>query len=360
MNPDNERANRGNILVVDDTPVNLRLLQNILSRQGYQVRPVPNGPLALDAVESSPPDIILLDIKMPDMDGYEVCERLKANAKTAEIPVIFISAMDDVQDKLRAFSVGGVDYITKPFQADEVLARVKTHLTLRITQRELQERIQELDAFSHTVAHDLKNPVNVITGYVELLKGVDDNETRIEFTNSIGRTALKINKIIDELLLLAGLRKTKATPAPLDMAEVVDEVRDRLVGMIENYKATLIVPDQWPVAMGYGPWVEEIWVNYVSNAIKYGGAPPLVELGATDTRNGAVVFWVRDNGAGLTDEQQARLFAKFERLDQVRTEGHGLGLSIVERIVRKLGGEVSVESKPGQGSVFKFSLPAVD
>jgi sigma-B regulation protein RsbU (phosphoserine phosphatase) len=130
---------KGNILIVDDTPANLRLLSQMLAEQGYQVRPVLDGPLALAATQAEPPDLILLDIRMPEMDGYEVCEHLKADAQTCDIPIIFISALDATQDKVRAFTVGGVDYVTKPFQFEEVLARVETHLALRKLQKQLQD-----------------------------------------------------------------------------------------------------------------------------------------------------------------------------------------------------------------------------
>jgi sigma-B regulation protein RsbU (phosphoserine phosphatase) len=132
-------APKADILIVDDTPANLRLLSQMLAEQGYQVRPVPDGPLALAATQAEPPDLILLDIRMPEMNGYEVCEHLKADAQTRDIPIIFISALDATQDKVRAFTVGGVDYVTKPFQFEEVLARVETHLALRKLQKQLQD-----------------------------------------------------------------------------------------------------------------------------------------------------------------------------------------------------------------------------
>jgi sigma-B regulation protein RsbU (phosphoserine phosphatase) len=133
-----------NILIVDDTPANLRLLSQMLAEQGYHVRPVPDGPLALAAVQAEPPDLILLDIRMPEMDGYEVCKRLKVDALTRDIPIIFISALDATQDKVKAFSAGGVDYVTKPFQAKEVLARVETHLALRELQKQLQDANEKM------------------------------------------------------------------------------------------------------------------------------------------------------------------------------------------------------------------------
>ena len=136
---------KGDILIVDDTPANLRLLSQMLAEQGFQVRPVPDGALALAAVQVEPPDLILLDIRMPDMSGYEVCERLKADGRTADIPIIFISALDAVQDKIKAFAAGGVDYVTKPFRIEEVLARVETHLALRRLQKRLQDANRRME-----------------------------------------------------------------------------------------------------------------------------------------------------------------------------------------------------------------------
>jgi PleD family two-component response regulator len=130
---------KGDILIVDDMPVNLRLLSNMLTEQGYKVRSVINGQMALTATQAAPPDLILLDINMPGMNGYEVCERLKTDEQTRDIPVIFISALDEIHDKVMAFTVGGLDYITKPFQFEEVLARVETHLSLRRLQKQLQD-----------------------------------------------------------------------------------------------------------------------------------------------------------------------------------------------------------------------------
>jgi signal transduction histidine kinase len=145
----------------------------------------------------------------------------------------------------------------------------------------------------------------------------------------------------------------------LDMGRIVAAVQLRLADLLDEYQATVRVLDAntWPAARGYEPWVEEVWVNYLSNASKYGGRPPCVEVGADRAAEGQVRFWVRDNGPGLSREEQARLFVPFRRLAQVRAEGYGLGLSIVQRIVAKLGGQVGLESRPGEGSTFWFTLP---
>jgi signal transduction histidine kinase len=229
---------------------------------------------------------------------------------------------------------------------------------------ELEARNEELDAFAHTVAHDLKSPLGVITGLAGVLSedyvSMSSQELR-QYLDMIARNGHKINRIIDELLLLAVVRKLEEVEtAPLDMAAIVAESQGRVAYMVEESKAQIALPGIWPVASGYGPWVEEVWTNYLSNAIKYGGHPPRVELGATKQADGSVRFWVQDNGSGLTPEEQARLFTPFTRLDQVRAKGHGLGLSIVRRIVEKLDGQVGVESRAGQGSVFYFTLPHIE
>jgi signal transduction histidine kinase len=231
--------------------------------------------------------------------------------------------------------------------------------TLRERTDDLQARNEELDAFAHTVAHDLKNPLSQANGFATILsKEFDElpaDETR-QYLNFIAQSTQKMESIINELLLLAGVRKTTVEPAPLDMATLVDEARQRLSYMIEQTGAQLTIAADWPVALGYGPWIEEVWVNYLANALRYGGHPPQIEVGS-DTTNGMVRFWVRDSGPGLSAEDQAKLFRPFTQLNQVRTKGHGLGLSIVRRIVEKLGGQVGVESEPGQGALFYFTLP---
>lgn len=222
----------------------------------------------------------------------------------------------------------------------------------------LQAQNAELDAFAHTVAHDLKGPMSAILGYSDFLleagNDVDINEVA-QICRIIAKSASKMNNIIHEILLLSGVRKAKVAMNPIRMEEVIMEATSRLSHMIEDFNGQLITPKSWPTVLGYAAWIEEIWINYISNAIKYGGPTPQIELGYTEEETG-VWFWVKDQGNGLTEEQQQLLFAPFSRLEQVRVEGHGLGLSIVHRIVQKLGGQVAIDSKIGVGSTFKFFL----
>jgi two-component system sensor histidine kinase/response regulator len=369
MNNQRATPEKETILIVDDSPVNLQLLSTMLTKQGYRVRCADSGSQALADIQAHPPNLILLDIMMPQMSGYEVCQRLKADEQTRDIPIIFISALDATEDKVKGFEVGGVDYITKPFQLAEVLARAEAHLTLQSMRRKLQEqnmaleaRNAELDAFAHTVAHDLKNPLTALIASGFLLEryyATLPEEKLGRYIRIVAQNSRVMNNIVDELLLLSSVRGMEEIETqPLDMGSIVNNAQDRLVYLIEEHQAEIILPGDWPMASGYAPWVEEVWANYISNALKYGGQPPCVELGGTVETNGWARFWVRDNGRGLTPEEQERLFTPFERLHHVRAEGHGLGLSIVQRIVEKLGGQVGVESKVGRGSVFFFILPS--
>ena len=230
-------------------------------------------------------------------------------------------------------------------------------------EQERERLINELDAFAHTVAHDLKNPLTAVIGSVHLLRDHHtalSGQARQEYISMLQRGVTKMRDIVDSLLLLASVRKRpQVFIEPVDMGWVVHEVLERLGYMVQEYGAEIVLPDTWQAALGYGPWIEEVWANYISNALKYGGTPPRLELGSSLSSNGMVRFWIRDNGPGLTPEEQTRLFVPFTRLDQVVTAGHGLGLSIVQRIIERLEGQVGVESTVGVGSVFSFALPAV-
>jgi signal transduction histidine kinase len=225
---------------------------------------------------------------------------------------------------------------------------------------ELETRNEELDAFAHTVAHDIKNLVQASVASTTMLasrfRTLNEQQAN-GFLQAMARSNQKMISIIEELMLLAQVRQKQVEVVPLNMAAIVGEAQKRLATMIGASRAEIKAPAQWPEALGYSAWIEEVWANYLSNAIKYGGEPPEVELGATELANGAIRFWVRDNGIGIPTTEQSRLFKPFVRLSESPAEGHGLGLSIVRRIVEKLGGEVGVESEDGKGSVFYFTLP---
>jgi len=251
--------------------------------------------------------------------------------------------------------------------AEDITERKKTDLKLQNNIKELKERNEELDAFSHTVAHDLKTPLSAIIGFSELLKDNLSNFSEIEindYLNTIFRGGMKMQQIIEALLLFANMRKKEVDAVEIDMEEIVAESISRLSHLIESSGAEIIVPKKWPKVEGYASWVEEVWTNFISNSIKFGGKPPRIKLGFGNQHiknipKGMICFWIHDNGDGISAENQALLFKKFERFDHLKNDGHGLGLSIVKRIVNKLGGEVGVksDSNPEDGTLFFFTLP---
>jgi len=246
-------------------------------------------------------------------------------------------------------------------KAQEALLGANNQLQQEIKQRE--QLIHDLDAYNHTVAHDLKNPLSLITGYTSLIKMYylqDLSEELGEWITSIGHTADKMTTVINELLLLAKIHQQSVDVLPMNMREIITEVTSQLIPKITELNAEILAPEDFPSVIGHIPWIEQVWNNYISNAIKYGGRPPKVEIGFTPLPNvGMVKFWVKDNGDGLNKETQTQLFSPFRRFAENKAEGHGVGLSIVKRIIEKLGGEVGVESsgKIGEGSVFSFTLP---
>lgn len=384
-------ANKETILIVDDVPANVSFLYQFLIRENFKVLLAQNGKGAIQKAIDTKPDLILLDIMMPGMDGFEVCQILKTMEDTRDIPIIFMTALAETVDKVKGLSLGAVDYIAKPVQHEEVLARIATQLNLRQLQRELKEEIRirteaedslrhnaklledymtelqkrnlELEAFARTVAHDLKNPLGAVINLSEILlsrcaKNPSPDAKALQHLDIVWQSGKKMLNIIDALLLLAGVTQQKKVEiTPLDMYHIVSQVvHQRLRQMIKDYQAKIEFPEAWPVSLGYAPWIEEIWVNYLSNALKYGGSPPHVKMGGKVQESGMVCFWIKDNGPGLSSEAQLQLFTPFTRLHKDRADGHGLGLSIVQQIVEKLGGQAGVHSIEGAGSSFYFTL----
>jgi two-component system sensor histidine kinase/response regulator len=333
-------------------------------------------------------DVLAVDQNMPVYDGLEVIRHLASRGPLP--PLVMVTGTGNEQVAVEAMKMGAHDYIVKDIEGGYLdllpaviqqvirqhrLAEDKREAdeALRQYALELEARNEELDAFAQTVAHDLENPLGLLIGYADTLHSFHDSMTHEQLEQSyaaILQSANKMHSIIKELLLLAEVRKSEVGTRPLDMASIVAEAMQSLSSMIGESQAVINLPDQWPVASGYAPWVEEVWVNYISNAVKYGGradkgTSPQIELGADPlfeplTGQPMIRFWVRDSGPGLEQGEQDRLFAEFTRLHQVRAKGHGLGLSIVRRIVEKLGGQVGVESTIGQGSLFYFTLPAAE
>ncbi|MBW4491274.1 MAG: hybrid sensor histidine kinase/response regulator [Trichocoleus desertorum ATA4-8-CV12] len=376
-------AFRGNILIVDDTPDNLRLLSTMLTGQGYEVRSVINGAMALMGARAEPPDLILLDINMPQMNGYEVCEQLKADDCSRDIPVIFISALEDVLDKVKAFSVGGVDYIVKPFQIEEVLARIETHLTIRRLQQQLQTQnlqlqqkmveLQELnqlkEEFLHAISHDLRTP---IVGTLLVLENLQ-NKAQKQAGETVGISLSVLQRMIQSsdrqlsllnLLLEAHFNEAGhmvLEPEAVSLHPFVQDLAADLEPLLAKNVATLtnlISPDLLPTAAD-PLQLRRVFENLLTNALNHNPAGLSLVINATPvTAQGDMVYCtVQDNGVGMTQAQCDRLFERYVRGDRSRSMGIGLGLYLCRQIIRAHGGEIGVTSVPGAGTTFWFTLP---
>jgi two-component system sensor histidine kinase/response regulator len=358
------------VLIAEDDYLVGEMIRGLLQDAGYNVvGEAMDGLEAVEKTQSLRPDVVLMDIEMPEMDGIEAMRRIYAQCPT---PVVVLTAYDTPELVQQASESGVGAYLVKPPNAQEIdraitiaMARFEDKIHLLNLTTTLQERNTALDAFAHTVAHDLKTPLTLLLGYAELLETnyttVLDPEGLLHL-RKVSQMGHKISNITDELLLLAELR-TQVPVEMLGMRRIIANARGRLSYMIQERQAEIIIADHWPVAVGYSPWIEEVWTNYLSNGLKYGGRPeeglaPRLELGATAQTDRTIRFWVADNGPGIAAPDQARLFTPFTQLDQTRARGHGLGLSIVKHIVERLEGSVGLESEVGMGSTFWFTLPA--
>jgi signal transduction histidine kinase len=361
-----------NVLVVDDTLENLRLLSSMLGARGYEVRAVTSGRQALQAAERDPPDLILLDISMPEMNGYEVCERFKAHASLKEIPVIFLTALGDVADKVRAFDAGGIDYITKPFQVEEVQARVQTHVALRRASVELSDNYRRLSALEklrddlvHMIVHDMRSPLTVLGGHLALLRESAEATLTSEAADDLRmaeRSARTLSRMVNDLLDVSRLETQKL---PLhatehDLSAIVEDVCAALGTLDRGRTIRLELPGPH-VVFGDASLLKRVIENLVGNAIKHTPAGLGFTLslipGTTFTR-----VEVKDEGPGVPTEARERIFEKFETLaarTQQRYDSVGLGLAFCKLAVEAHGGHIGVLPGVPRGSVFFFELPNV-
>ena len=356
------------VLYMEDDKGLARLLERRLAGTGIRLEIVANGEEGLKKCGEDVFDVILVDNQMPGMTGMEVIQALALRENTP--PVIMVTGSGDEHLAVEAMKSGASDYIVKDTQGrylesvaakiGEVLDRHGKLLAHKAREKAKEEQIRELDSFASTVAHDLKEPIHQVKGLLDLLLHSRQNENDFQrFADLISDRASKLENIVDELLLLSRVDREKMALEPVNMNRVLGNVIDRLERPLQEASASIFVQGALPLANGYAAWIEEVWVNYISNAIKYGGNPPIIEIGAREQADGTVLFWGSDNGPGLNEHQRSKLFLPFSRLGNSQKPGHGLGLSIVKRIIEKLDGSVGVESSPGYGSTFSFTLPAL-
>lgn len=348
------------ILIVDDTPANLGVLVETLGAAGYQLMVAEDGEEALSQTEQTQPDLILLDLMMPGIDGFETCRRLKARAATADVPVLFMTALSETADKVKAFAAGGVDYITKPIEHEEALARVRTHLALRRLRRELQEQLTIKERFMRIAGHDLRSPLCLIIMAGELARRQAKAGTSTgSYLDNITESALQMRRIIDTFL---EIRPTTGASGRVDMGLLAKAIAQQYGPMADRKGIRLgtELDRMLPLAQADAALAYQALTNFVSNALKFTPAGGCVMI-RTHPANGRVRTEVSDTGPGVPASERHQLFQEHAQLSPRPTggeESHGLGLAIVKHLVEALNGDVGADFPADGGSVFWFELVA--
>jgi signal transduction histidine kinase len=360
------------VLIVDDGPENIRVLDVIL-RPHYEVKAALDGEKALAIARSAdPPDIVLLDIAMPVMDGYEVCRVLKEDAGTAEIPVIFVTAKSGVEDERKGFDVGAVDYITKPLAPALVLARVKTHLKLQTQNIQLLDDYKQLreledvrDSLVHMIIHDLRSPLMAVLGYLEMLESYEkDNlsDRGKKYVKSARVSTETLNMMISSVLDVSRMESGSLTLAltEFDLAQVARQVLARLESLKGNREMVLDLPERPVLLVADQGLVSRVIENLLGNSFKFTPADGRISV-TVNSNVKHVSFAVENAGEGIPAEYHKKIFEKFGQVEsnqRGRKYSTGLGLAFCKLAVEAHGGKIGVNSEPGRGSAFWFELPA--
>jgi signal transduction histidine kinase len=359
---------KSKILIVDDVPKNIQVVATTLKEAGYDISFAQNGKRALDMCDRHQYDLILLDIMMPGMDGIEVCRHLKADERHQDIPVIFLTAKSDTESITAAFEAGGVDYVTKPFKAPELLARVKSHLTIRNQQKQLKELNATKDRFFSIIGHDLKGPFTGLLGFSELLIEESQDtppEDLRHYYKLIHQSAKQGYDLLSNLLEWSRTQSGKIQYDPQtinlhalaeDSINLLQNLADKKNISIHNKlnKNTSITADK--------NMVVTILRNLINNALKFTPNGGDVWLNAQQNDD-HILISVKDNGVGMTEDKLKQLFRIDQNISTKGTNqetGTGLGLIVCKEFAEKHGGTLSVESKKGQGSTFMLRLPIND
>jgi len=372
MSKNNELS--GTVLVVDDTPGNLRVLVDSLSSRGLNILVATDGTSAIERAVYSQPDLILLDVIMPGIDGFETCRIFKERPETTDIPVIFMTALSDTSQKVKAFEVGAVDYVTKPFEEEELIARVDAHLTIRRLQDDLMRRNTQLEdlnqlknEFLGMAAHDIRNPLTTILANSEILEMTAATTTEEKLTrmaHQIQTAGNRIKTLLSNLLDVNAIDSGKRNIdiQPIEVEVILEQIstnhlpaaREKQIDLIREpaAEADIIQADATAIS--------QVLDNLISNAIKYSEPGKRVWI-KSQRREGQITLSIRDEGPGLSEEDRGKLFGKFARLTPRPTAGEtstGLGLWIVKELVQSMGATIRCESALGEGTSFIVEFPA--
>lgn len=352
------------ILVVDDQTANIQAVGALLVQGGHDVMPATSGEQALQRCEQRTPNLVLLDMRMPGMDGFAVCAKLRENPRTSDVPVIFLTAAHEREMLVKAFESGAVDYVTKPFVATELLARVRTHLELKAARDHMAQLAQERAELTQVVAHDLKNPLAGILMATQTLAKASLSPAQSIALAGIGESANRCLAFIDDYLGRWGRSEQRRAVecAPMLIKPILQDSIAALRPLAEAEGQTLhLSMKDDPEVMANALSVRHIVDNLISNAIKYGGKPGAIEVEAVVGRSGMLRVSVSDTGPGVPQDQQGKLFKRFVKLPgQEVAHSSGLGLAISREEAERMQGHLWYDDRDGGGSRFSLALPLVE
>ncbi len=354
-----------NIYIVDDIQENIQVLGKTLIKYGFNIQVATNGKQALAGIQNKKPDLILLDISMPEMDGYEVCEQLKMQEGTKHIPVIFLTAWSETEDVVRGFKVGGVDYITKPFRAEELISRINTHIELKEARDRLKEINSTKDRFFRIIGHDLKTPLSQVIQLLEMLKDDIDSLSKEELKTCLSYlrdSSVEGMNLLENLLEWASAQTGSISFTP-ESFSIADLIKDN-IGLLDQQakmknikiKASDLFVD---IITADRNMINTVIRNLLSNAIKFTHSDGIIQF-KTILENDKVVVSVEDNGVGMSEDACDNLFniSTCHSTNGTNDEkGTGIGLVLCKEFIERHNGLIWVESEIDKGSVFKFSIP---
>lgn len=353
------------ILIVDDVPTNIQVLGTLLAKFNCELAVAMNGQQALDVVDKIHPDLILLDVMMPVMDGHEACRRLKSQDSTKDIPIIFLSAKSETDDIVKGFKLGAVDYVTKPFIGKELVARVKTHLALKQTQKILADELQSKDQFFSIISHDLRGAFGIIMSFVDLIQNNRDylSEQEIdELLNDIGYTSRNTLDLLDNLLQWARSQTgaIKYAPENIQLEKLMMEICEQHKNIASAKEIEMVThSDGSHKVMADKNMVKLILRNLVVNALKYTNKNGKIEL-ISESLDRMIKVTIADSGIGIDPHKIKNLFSiekKTSTQGTAKEQGHGLGLILTKEFVQLNGGEIGIDSEPGKGTKVWITLP---
>lgn len=367
-----KKNDKPKVLIVDDNPNNLQVLGSLLTIHEFQTTAVQSGRQALEVLKTSIPELILLDIMMPEMDGFEVCERIKSDPATENIPVLFITALSDIENKKRAFAVGGADFISKPFVKEEVIVRINVHLQksrylkqVTETNHHLKEVIELKDRFLAIAAHDIRSPLGGANGLVELIlenELGEVNEQQRELLQLVLKTGHQIMHLVSDLLDISVIESgnLKLNFSEISLSKLIAD-RIRLHQISVKRKNIKIVSKlvEGPQINADEERLGQVLDNLLTNAAKFSPKNTSIIV-SLDYQESTAIMKVIDQGPGISSEDQSQLFGVYRKLTAKPTSGEkssGLGLAIVQKIIEGHQGSISVKSKMGKGATFIVRLP---